>query len=304
MSWLLLAIGGHIANAVAFIIDKILLSKGFKRSATYACLISLLSVLVVVAIPWIKHWPPLSAALPIIGFGSIFVFALWSFFEALKEGEATRVVPIVGSLIPIMTLIGTMAFLHERFSLNTWVGFGCLLLATIILSGAGPAKTTLSYRATTFAVLSAILFAIASVSGKIAFSRADFLSVFVLSRLAGVLTAVFIIMGEAKARAELLSLIKPQPSKQKAGMLAVFGQVCGAFGFVMVNGALAEGSAPIVNALQAIQYGLIAVAGWFGGKTLAKLLNEDQSRSSLLIKSFAIALAALGLYFIAREVTL
>ena len=39
MSWFLLAIIGHLSNAIAFVVDKTLLNSTFKRSATYAALI-------------------------------------------------------------------------------------------------------------------------------------------------------------------------------------------------------------------------------------------------------------------------
>ena len=79
MTWLLLAIGGHIANAAAFLVDKMLLSQAFKRSATYAVLMGGLSTIVIVASPGISL--ARSIALYVLAFGGCFVFALWAFFE-------------------------------------------------------------------------------------------------------------------------------------------------------------------------------------------------------------------------------
>ena len=119
MSWFILAIIGHISNGVAFVIDKALLNTALKRSATYAAMVGGLSLATLVAIPWIKEWPT-GNLIPIVAlFGVVFVLALWAFFEALKRSEATRVVPIVGSLIPILTLLRNDAAFWRTFIIKT-----------------------------------------------------------------------------------------------------------------------------------------------------------------------------------------
>lgn len=298
MSWLLLAIIGHVSNGVAFVIDKSLLSTAFKRSATYACLIGSLSLVVAVAIPWVGRWPSGDFILPSLAFGALFVFALWAFFEALKRGEPSRVVPIIGSLIPILTLIGSMALFNERLSVKQLIGFFLLLSATALLT-IGKSKSRVDKTTFAICVIAAVLFAVSTLCGKYAFDHNDFLGVFVVSRITAGVTGVLIGLLIPTAGKEVLGMFRPKKTSKKAPKgstaLAVTGQVLGAIGFVCIHLAIKSGSASIVNALQAIQYALLVLAAFVMRKRAPKLLGEDLSGKTLLIKAIALAVTAIGL---------
>ena len=311
MSWILFAVVGHLLNAGAFVIDKVLLTSAFKKSSSYAAMIGGISLAVIVALPWVKEWPS-DALLPIVAaFGALFVFALWSFFEALKHGEASRVVPIVGSAIPIFTVIGTTLVLHERLTTVEWVGFALLLIATVILSS-GSSKKRLSVQSICYGVLSAVLFAVASVCGKYAFEQSSFLSVFVLSRVAAGFTGLVIAFVVPGTLAELKGMMRPAKGSKRvkseglvtgrrAAIFALIGQVSGALGFVGVTMALSQGSASLVNALQATQYAFIVFVTWLGGERLRTLLHEEWGKKVIILKSLAILLVGIGLACISRS---
>lgn len=299
MSWILLAIIGHLANAAAFIIDKTLLSSTWKTSATYAALIGGLSGVVVLASPWVTAWPRGGEALFSVLFGGVFILAIWAFFEALRRAEASRVVPIVGSLIPLFTLIGTTWFLGERISSFQAVGFLCLILATAVLAH-GTKGTHLDRDVVALAILAAVLFAGSSVAGKYAFDQSSFLGVFVVSRAAAAFVAIVIGFLVTGARKELQSMTKKGQGSSSSGSLglAIVGQASGSLGFILVNAALARGSAAFVNALQAVQYAAIVLVAWLGGKRLQRVLQEDVSRSVLIKKSIGIILVGIGLWLL------
>lgn len=301
MSWFFLALVGHLANAAAFIIDKSLLSTAWKHSATYAALVGTLSLFVLLAVPWVEGWPVGRALVSSAIFGGVFVLAIWAFFEALRRAEASRVVPIIGSLIPMFTLLGTSRFLGEQLTLRILLGFLCLLVATWALAR-GSRTQPLDKVTFGVAVLSAVLFAVASVGGKYAFIHADFWGVLVTSRIFAVLTGIGIGLHAAGARQELHSLLftkKRKASPRDSFGLTLIGQTLGALGFLLVNAAIAKGSAAIVNALQAVQYAAIVLVAWFGGTFLRRVLQEEMSRSTLLIKGAAIVLVGVGLWFVA-----
>jgi drug/metabolite transporter (DMT)-like permease len=299
MTWFWLAIVGHTLNGIAFVIDKVMLSSAFKRSATYAAMIGSISFVVLVAAPFVRTWPPLALLPAIAGFGSVFVFALWAFFEALKRGEASRVVPIVGSLIPMATLAGSVAFLHEAFTRTELVGFVLLLIATWLLT---TGKQTKRIDATTFGLCatSALLFAASSLFGKFAFAHAEFLPVFVGSRVAAGLTGVFIGLIAPGASGELLMILRPKKSAvpHKGSQWVVIGQILGGLGFLLVNIAIKSGSAALVNALQAVQYALLVAAAFVLKSRAPKLLGEDLSRNVVIKKSIALLITGFGMYLI------
>lgn len=301
--WLPIAILGHLLNAAAFIVDKALLTTAFKKSGTYASLIGGLSCIALFAIPWTKIPTP-SAWLPILGFGAFFVLAVWMFFEALSRAEATRVVPIIGSLIPVFTLIDTSILIGERLTSSGYIGFAFLVVATAVLAY-GKGDDTLDWKTVGICLLSAILFAASSALGKVSFELAGFLDVFAWSRIAAFVVVCLIFFLAPGVRAELFLLATPR-SKRRANFetnafsYMVFGQVCGALGFLLVQLAIAQGSAAIVNALQAVQYAVLVLAAWFGGSYLARILQERRTRETVIIKSVAIALVGIGLYLVSQ----
>lgn len=306
MSWLIYAIIGHIANGIAFVIDKILLKSAFSRSATYAGIVGLLSCIVVFAVPFVPVWPHGLAGWLLAGIsGATFILALWAFFAALARAEASRVVPIVGSLIPIFTLAGTFAFLAERLADKNFVGFGLLIIATIVLSSGKAGRP--SHQTIWLAVTSALLFAISSVTGKAIYDQAGFLGGFIATRLTAALTALLLltVLDKAAGR-EAMSIFLPEKStssKHKqpgkiAGILAIVGQCLGAAGFVLVQLAVSRGSAPLVNALQAVQYAFLVIIALALRDKAKQILGEDLSRRTLILKSVALGLTAIGMYLL------
>lgn len=305
MSWFFLAIVGHLANGIAFVIDKILLRTAFSRSATYAGLVGILSAVTLFAIPFIRVWPEGGTWILTIVSGTTFVIALWAFFAALARAEASRIVPIVGSLIPILTLVGTYVFLGERLSDKTFLGFGILIVATILLSRGGAGRPT--SEAVWLSVTSAFLFAVASITAKATYDSVGFFGGFITTRIAAAVTALFLLVViDRKAGEEALTILRPslratskhrQPGKL-SGILALFGQGLGAVGFLFVQWATAKGSASVVNAMQAVQYALLVLAGLVLAKYAPKLLGENLTRRTILVKSAALAMTALGMYLI------
>jgi len=306
MLWIIIALCGHAANGFAFIIDKILLKNTFKRSATYAGLVGLLSGLTVILIPWIDAWPKGLALMLGIVSGITFMAALWTFFTALSSGEATRVVPIISASIPMITLAETSIFLNERLTLLELIGFFSLIVATILLAS-GKTQNRLSKKAIFFSLFSALLFAVSSVTGKYTYDTAGFLSGFVTTRIVATTTAVLLaLLIDPMSGAEIMQILHPKKDKKdkkqisgtNAAKLAIVGQILGGLGFIAIQYAISLGSASIVNALQVMQFALMVVVAFFLKSKAQTLLGESLNKSVILIKSVALIVMAAGLYLI------
>lgn len=306
MTWLAAAVGGHLLNATAFIIDKTLLTAAFRQSGTYATVIGLLSSLAFVLLPWVDTTPGTETWLAVAAFGGGFILALWAFFEALARAEASRVVPIVGSLIPVFTFFMSAVVVHERLAPRTLLGLAFLLAATVLLTRGGGTRHLIDTRTLFICIGASLLFASSSTLGKFAFEREGFLNVFVLSRVFAAIVAASIPIVSPAVRKELGHLFRPKkrgegPTVGHAALM-VFGQTCGGAGFVGVQYAISLGSATVVNALQAVQYAAIVLVAWLGGKKLSALLNEEHTPRVLQIKTFAIVLVAVGLALVGLPV--
>lgn len=302
MYWLFTAIVGHITNGIAFAIDKSLLRSAFSRSATYAGLVGGLSCLAIFAAPWVSVWPKDEYIL--YGFigGMTFVFALWAFFGALSRGEASRVVPIVGSLIPILTIVQAYFFLQERLQARVFFGIAFLVCATILFT-LGGSKGRLSRKAIILAIIAASLFAISSISTKAVYASYGFLSGFITTRFAAAVAAcAILVVFDYKAGQEVLRIFYQKSKKKNKGssaaILALIGQSLGAIGFMCVQWSISQGSPSIVNALQAVQYAFLVFLA-LALRTRAKIiLGEELTKESLRVKIIALGITALGMYFI------
>lgn len=310
MTWIIISLLGHAANGFAFIIDKILLNNAFKRSATYAGLVGLLSALALILIPWVKVWPMGSDLLLAVLSGLTFMAALWSFFSALSRGEASRVIPIISALIPIMTLIGTSLFLAERLTFYELLGFFLLIAATVLLAG-GKAQNRLTMNALLLSLLSAFLFAVSSVSGKAVYDSVGFLGGFATTRITAALTSIILILlVDPLAGQEIKDIVKSiSAGKQKkrsgqlmstatAGKLAIVGQTLGGLGFIAIQYAMSLGSASIVNALQVMQFALLVIMAFILKNKAQTLLGESLNKSVIVIKGIALIVMAIGLSLI------
>lgn len=301
--WALIAIIGHLANGAAFIIDKTLLTTSFKRAATYAGTVGLLSIIVLVLLPFGVHIPHASSWFWLAAAGVTFVAALWAFFSALSMGEASRIVPIIGSLIPILTLIGTSWLIQEQLATDQLIGFGILILATIVLAG-GSSSQRLSGKAIRMALLAAFLFACASVTVKVSYEAEGFVNGFFFSRIIGVVAAACLLCMDRKALREAGDAFFPSPKQKQrnatrwASMLILIGQGLGSIGFILVQYAINLGSAAIVNALQAVQYAFLVLVAFLFSKRAPKLLGENLTVTSIIQKSAGIVLAGIGLWFV------
>jgi len=61
------------------------------------------------------------------------LFGMWSYFEALKHWEASRVVPIAGAY-PLFAFILSMVFLGENLTLQKGIGV-ILIVSGVVLLG-------------------------------------------------------------------------------------------------------------------------------------------------------------------------
>lgn len=309
MDWLLVAITAYLFLAVANLLDKFLVDNVLKSSKAYAFVVCSMGMIVLVVAPWFLEWPGLSWFLFNILTGFFFAIALWMLYEALKRGEAARTLVFIGGLTPIFTIIMSIVFFEETYTINQWVGMGFLLSGVLMIAFISKPISTLSKYLTLLglkktirnkslqiAIVSAFFYAIFFIASKHTYNNQGFISAFLWNRLgAGIFVLVFLI--RKKDREAIYNLFKKSsPSKSKA--LVLFNQVLGSSGFVLQNYAISLGPVAIVNAMQGIQYAFLVVITSILAAVAPKLLKEKFSWNIFLKKAFAILLVGVGLYFI------
>lgn len=300
MSAVLIAILGHLANAVASLIDKLLLATGFKHPGTYAVAIGGLSTLALVAWPL---FPPdtfsWQIAIHAILFGSCFFGGLWRFFAGLKSTEAGSFVPLTAAAVAVFSVL-LEAFLSWDLSLFSSGyaaigGIGLLILSMALIAYANRSKDhSFAWQP---ALESGAFFAISSVNASFVYHETNFLQGFFLSRVVLLVCVIGTLIIVREVRQELFT---KKSGEKKPFALFFLGQGIGTLGFVGVQYALSLGTASTVNALQAVQFGALALITGVFGKLLPTSLHEHWRGRAAILKLISLVLIATGLAFIAH----
>lgn len=316
MSWIFVALVAYLFLAVSNLFDKFLIDNVLGNTKAYVFIATLLSAIVFLASPWFLKWPGLYFLAWDVAVGVVFTLALWLLYEALKRGEASRVLVFVGGITPVFSIIFSLLFLQENFSHYQWLGLGFLLLGVLVIAFL-PRERNFLHRflrrlkieppfkagGLGLAFLSALAYSTYFVASKYSYSGQPFASAFIWSRV-GAAVFVLLFLIRAHDRRQVLHGFKSQPASRKGEntkhkLLVLLGQGFGSSGFLLQNYAVFLGSVALVNALQGVQYAFILVLSAGLAVMAPKLLKENFSWPVVSQKLAAVLIIGLGLYFIA-----
>lgn len=294
MWYVWIAILAYLLFAINALIDKILL-KGNRigNPVVYAFAIGVLSLVVIVLIPWGFVWPGYETMLLSLFAGSLFTFALLLFFGALKTGETSRVVPVQGGFVPFLTLILAYVFLGDTLQIKGYFAFGLLLVGAFLISWEIRQRKKFNLPQLLLALLAALLFAMSFTFTKQVYNETNFINGLIWTRFGMALGAAFLLWPRDYRRAILEA--KRKKTKKNIGIWFIVGQGIGAAAGLMQNWAISQGSVVMVNALQGTQFAFVFGLAALLSFKYPRLLREELSSSTLVLKTLAIALISAGI---------
>jgi len=294
-TYLALALAAYFFLAVTGLIDKVLLQTTIVSPRAYAFYVGLLSVLAIFLLPFgVVSVPDRRTILAAAVSGIAGVYALWAFYSALKEHEASRVITTVGALIPIFTLALSVIFLDEFLGIFQLLGFFTLLLGGIAVSLRENVKKTYTLALFNQAAQSAILFAVSLTFMRFVFLYETFLNGLFWVRLGGLIGALSIIAVPENFR-RIYWATKKAP--KAASVPFLLNQGLGGLGGLLQNYAVSLGSAALVGAIQGVQYAFLFVLALFFSRYFPQLRERIRSREAVK-KMVAIVVIGFGLYFL------
>jgi drug/metabolite transporter (DMT)-like permease len=309
MNWLVLAIFAYLILALVNLADKFLLDKIVPSAKTYTFLVSILGLMVLVAAPWALHWPGFYWLVINLIVGAIFPFALLLLYRALKLGDTSKIIPLIGGAIPIFTIALSILFLGDIFSLRQWLAIVLLICGTVLMALMPAGHSLWSHMALWFgftkaknrkAIMTAIgaglLFALFFVGTKYTYQTQEFLSAFIWVRIGTFLAGLSLLLPIEQRKEIIHGLKKIHGGK---GFLLFANQAIAAIGFLLQNYAIFLGSVALVNALQGVQYAFLLVLGALISVFYPGLLKENISAKVIIQKFSAVILISIGLYFLA-----
>ena len=316
--WAFIAISSYFMNAGVYVADKFLLSKKIHSSISYAFFVGIWSVFNFLILPfdfWVPTFRELSLDL-LAGF--IFLVTLVVWYKALHQSEATRVVPVVGALIPVFSFILSFIFFGESFSERQFLAFAILIIGGVLVSvkqtkiylykevsekfrgifgdifGLVHAEYRPTRRLIVNSVSSALLFAMYYVLMKYIYSEQPFIGAFVWSRL-GTFLGVLLMLFVADWRRKILEGQKGQKSpKNMLFFLSV--RLFAAAAFILLNWAISLGNVAMINALQGVQFLFLILLVLLLSKKFPNILEEEMGGGVMFQKIMGVILVSLGLY--------
>ncbi|MFA7209700.1 MAG: EamA family transporter [Parcubacteria group bacterium] len=303
MNYLAIAVVAYFLVAIEVILDKFLLtSKRVSHPSVYAFYIGMMSLFALVFIPFGFHLIGLRQAFFTVIPGIIFAYGVLCLFFAINKSEASRVLPVVGAIIPIVTFLLSIFFLSERLHLVQLAGVAALIVGGLLISFDLPFKRDKKFfKGFYYSIAAGILLAIAFTWFKHFFERDNFVNVFIWTRLGLFLGSISLFLNPVWRRRILGSFggfSDPQKEHYRTGSLFVVNKALGGIGSYMTNYAIAIGSVTIVNALVSIEYVFILIIGLVMSFKFPKIFQEKESALDLMQKIVAILIISLGVVLI------
>ncbi len=287
MSHLPFTLLAYFFNSVSVTVNKVLLKKAIPDPFVYIFYVSIFSLILIPALPF-THIPK-SEVLILASISTLaWTSGAYFMFKALKVGLVSRVIPIIGTLIPLILLIE--ASRNSAININqTWailfLSLGLIFITILDWKG------KLTKAEIIFEVLSAIFFALSYILLRQAYLGEDFFSILVYSRMI-LIPLILLILVIPQLRKRVLSSNGQKINLfGKSGVLFLTGQALGGASELLLLFSISLANPALVNSLQGTQYIFLLIFGIF--------LKERYGKLSLCFKLLGIIFIILGLYILA-----
>lgn len=308
MNWLLIAIVAYFLVALEVVLDKFLLtSKRVSHPAIYAFYSGVLSLATLfIFFPFGFHFVGAAKIWPYLLAGMVFTYGILSLFFALNKSEASRVTPVVGAVVPIVTYALSISFLSERLTHLQISGVMILILGGLFISFDLPLKISKRRFFAGFdqTILAGVLLAVAFTAFKYFFEHDRFINVFIWTRLGLFLGALSLFLVPAWRKAiwsSLKKISKPGRENTRTGVLFVLNKALGGTGSILTNYAIALGSVTLVNALVSVEYIFVFIFGLLFALQFPKIFREKADFWDIFQKVGAIVVITLGVVLISLK---
>jgi uncharacterized membrane protein len=285
----LIAILGHGLIGVSLLWDKVLLGRRATTNlVSYVFWLGAISILGLALLPFGFQVPKATVAITAFGAGALELIADYFYYAALKAGEASEELAVMGGFTPVATALISMPLLKQPLGGHP-TGFILLTLGGFIMFFAdkAPKKKMLPR-----VLIASTAFAMTDVLQKIAFNNSNFVTVYVLFTM-GTFAASLAMLVPPSWRKQIFERSKTVPPKRKLWYM-VNRFLAGIGSFLLVY-AISRTSPAIVEAISGVRYAVIFVGALAISHIRPDLLKETFSGWVLAAKLTATGLVITGL---------
>ena len=287
---ILMAIMAHGLIGISLLWDKILLRKPATQNLfSYVFWMGVVSIFGVILVFFGFHTPPLRIALLAFFSGAFQLVAIFFYYEALKRGEASEALAVMGGFAPVATALIAGVLLSQAVS-------GGDLLAFLLMAGGGFVMflaEKMNYRQLLVPVLLASgAFGLVNVTQKIAFNHTNFVSGYVFFTLGTFASSMGLLIRPSWRRQILNNTGSAEPRSKFWYFTNRFVNGLGSF---LVYYAISLANPAMVEAISGVRYVIIFAGAYLITISKPQWFRENFHGTALAGKAAATALVIAGL---------
>lgn len=286
-----------IANAligVSLVWDKVLLKQPETRNlVSYVFWLGAISIFGLALIPFGFHMPSASiAALGLIA-GILHLVAIYFYYDALRRGEASESLAVMGGFSPVATAVIAFFLLRQPFA-------GGRLTAFVLLTAGGFLmflSEKMGFRRMIVPVaLSSIIFGLVNVLQRMVFRQTNFVSGYVFFTL-GTCAGALLLLIPRNWRRQIFR--QSQQAAPRSKLWYFVNRFIDGVGSFLIFYAISLTHPAIVDAIGGIRFVIIFVGAVLLTQFRPQWLSESFTGRELAIKALATAVIVVGMIWLA-----
>ena len=270
VTWIALAALAQLISAGIVLVDKyVLVSHAhLGRPVVYAFYISVMSGFVLVLLPFGVISIPSLTVLALAMLASVtFILSVLFLYTALKRGNASDAIPIVGAVSAVVAANLAYVFLDQDLPRAFVPAFLLLVVGTVLIS-----HFKLTWNSLGLVVASGIFFGGSAILIKLIFLETSFIDGFFWSRMTNVIGALFLVAIPANRRAIFHGY---HASSHGMKWLVVSNKTLGGVAAFLTLLAISIGSVTIVNAMAGLQFVFLLSFAYFGARWFPRVFKGE-----------------------------
>jgi hypothetical protein len=304
MAWFIIVIWAYFFGAISNIGDKFLLgSKRISSAPVYAFYIGLFGLGALILAPFGLTFPQTAILFLCFAGGILFLTGILLLYFAIEKAEASRVIPVVGAIVPISSFLLAAAFSLEKLTQMEIAGAIILVFGGLLISFDLPIKLGKKkfFSGFYFACASGFILAAAYLIFKQISGQTNFITWYIWTRIGGILGVVLLLLVPNWRKKIFRSFHAHKENKRQAIVTAgifVGNKIFGGISTLLLNYAIGLSSITLINSLVSIQYVFVLFIVALLSMTHAHVFREKLLFWDWAQKVVAIAIIAAGMFLI------
>jgi drug/metabolite transporter (DMT)-like permease len=287
---ILVAVIAHGLTGLSLLWDKVLLNRPeTKNLPSYVFWLGAISVFGLILMAFGFHMPP--AQIAALGFcaGVLELAANWFYYRALKFGEASETLAVMGGFAPLATVLIGIPLLKDTLGGSSLLGFALMVAGGFVMF----LSEKLEWRQVLPSVLwGAVLFGMTNVLQKVVFNGAGFISGFVFFTT-GTFVGSLAMLVYPPWRRQIFEHSEEAPPRSRFWYF-VNRFISGVASFLIFY-AISHASPAVVSSISGVRYGIVFVGAFLLTRMRPEWLRENFGRRVLVGKSVGTGLILAGL---------